>query len=235
MVFLIPICPAIVSCPNFKAHFIKSLGTTNFRHTELSTLSVSEAIKEIEAETYSLDEAPRAYAHKVLGKLAAVKNRFPKESLPSEEFVKRQLYRGLSKTLQDTMNIHLDSWCSLEQFLRSLEHHYNVAVLQGDVTRRRVQAISAPTPSQLPSTAGNNVPKPDPAMQDVLKQLGDLKNKLENLSKKGNNRKYCAFCMVRDHNLADCPNNPPRGVCFDCNRPNCKRGHVNCPGRRPAQ
>ena len=201
----------------------------------VSRTSWTEAFKEIEAETYSLDETPRGFSNRLICKFAALKTRFPYETLPDMEYViKMQLQKGLTKTLQDRMVLHLSPRSSLEEFLRFLEPHYNSAVIQGDVTRRRVQAISTPSSSQLPSNhSDHNSSRSDPATLDLMKQVSELKGRLDSLSSRSSNRRYCAFCMVRDHNLAECPKNPPRGVCFDCLKPQCKRGHVNCPGRRP--
>ncbi len=45
---------------------------------------------------------------------------------------------------------------------------------------------------------------------------------------------YCPYCRSDSHSLASCTKRPPPGTCFDCKRPNCRRGKPGCPGQPEA-
>lgn len=197
-------------------------------HFACST-NITQAWQEIEIERYSIDEAPRAFVNRMKCKLSAFEMKFPKDSLPkADSLVKKKLYRGLSSTSQERLKDFLDDRIPLERFIEFVEYEYHLATISGDVTQRRV----------LPVNNSNSQPQPvvnsnahNPAdLQDLRKQISDLSNKLRKFSKNKENNQYCAYCKVRDHKLSECPRNPPRGVCFDCHKPNCKRGSAKCPG-----
>ena len=202
----------------------------------IGNIGCKEALKEVEAETYSLDEAPRAFAHKVACKLAALRQRFPSENLPERgQFTKLQLFRGLNSELKRLMESHMDASIEFETFLQTLEYHYHISIDRGEVIKRRVQAISTPTPNQSSGVDRSKGQAKDGKVEALQREIQALKARLGDRPGGGRRPKYCAFCLTQGHNLAECPRNPPRGVCFDCLQPNLRRGHVNCSGRRSDQ
>ena len=112
------------------------------------------------------------------------------------------------------------------------EEEYYRAQGTDNGNRNRVLPLSGKSNSQpQPQLAGASQVETQEAKIDALaKKLEDLRNILQTMTVRKQRSKYCAYCRVVDHNLAECPYNPPRGVCFDCHRPNCRRGHDGCPG-----
>ncbi|XP_064093851.1 uncharacterized protein LOC135206363 [Macrobrachium nipponense] len=191
--------------------------------------NIAQAWQEIEIERYSIYEAPRAFVDRMKCKLSAFEMKFPKDSFPkADSLVKKKLYRGLSSTSQERLKDFLDNRIPLERFIEFVEYEYHLATISGDVTQRKVFPVK--NCNSQPQPVVNSNANTTTELQDLKRQISDLSNKLKKFSKNKENNQYCAYCKVRDHKLSECPCNPPKGVCFDCHKPNCKRGSTKCPG-----
>ena len=142
------------------------------------------------------------------------------------------MYRGFTPNAQSRVVDSLDDEIILARFIDLVEYERHLAMSVKEGTELRVLPIntSIPQPQAVTNSPdSNNTP---PELQNLQKQVSDLSEQLRKFSRrKGQyaNKKWCAFCRSADHNLVECPKNPPKGVCFDCLRPNCKRGSKDCP------
>ncbi|XP_068235691.1 uncharacterized protein [Palaemon carinicauda] len=198
-------------------------------HQFACSVNITQSWQEIEMERYSVDEAPRTFVNRMKCKLSAFALKFPKDTLPkADNLVKRKLYSGLDGRSQERLVDFLDDGIPLERFIELFEYEYHLAIISGTVTQRRVLPVH--NSNSLPKPAVNSSAQTTSKLEDLEKQISELSNQLKRLGKKKGNNQYCAYCKVRDHKLSECPHNPPRGVCFDCHRPGCKRGSAQCPG-----
>ena len=197
----------------------------------LYTVSVSQAWKEVEEEEYSMDEAPGAFVNRMRVKMKDLNKKFPGDALPKpNNIIKKKLSRGLPPTAQRRLADFQDEQVPLWRFLEMAEEQRQLAVMRGEITPRRsvpVNATTIPRPQPSKDTGGASG-----GLEEVCDKIEKMVERFEKQMsrRKGFAPKYCAFCQAKGHNLSECPKDPPRGVCFDCHRPNCKRGAAECPG-----
>ena len=145
-----------------------------------------------------------------------------------------KVYKGLNVTAQAKLADFLADHIPLQNFMTYAEEEYYRAQGMNSSSMNRVLPISsnASPQSSQPVTNANQVVMQKNEVEKLSKKLEDLTRQLEKMSskKQKKNEKYCSFCRVTDHNLSDCPLDPPKGVCFDCFQPNLRRGHNGCPG-----
>ena len=197
-------------------------------------MTVNQAWDEIENEYYTGDEPPRCFVNRLRCKVSALEMKFPHDQLPRvDSVIKRKLYYGVNKKAQRKLRHFLDDNVTLSKFLEIVTEEHQIDLRNAETDRRNVFPVNKSSFSRSQPTNADHTSCTDPKILKMEKQLNELCNKFKTFgNKKANNAdKYCAFCRVREHSLTECPNNPPIGVCFDCLRPNCKRGAASCPGR----
>ena len=186
-----------------------------------------DAFGEIMATTYHPDEMPRTFANQLRCKLAAFALRFPDEPMPKpERMIKEKLLAGMPSAKTELGHCHGEEY-PLAKFLDMFES-----------ARRRTRTeqgrpVWKVTPN--PQSTGASVPAPEASnhtdMQKFEQKVEQLLESLKNAAKNPRPRRtWCPYCRSGDHFLKDCPHNPPRGVCFDCQSPDHRRGAPNCPG-----
>ena len=189
------------------------------------TPNLSQAWKEIEAERYNIDEPPRAFIQLLTCKYAALEQKFPNDTLPNkDQLLKNKIYRGLPPQGKNIVHDFLGSETQLTTFIDMVEN-YRLNTYEAERARVRVCAVSTEKKEDI---------KADEEPSDVQAQIKTLARQVYRMN--NNSTPYCAFCRTKNHTLAKCPENPPRGVCFDCLRPECRRGNKDCPKKNsPSQ
>lgn len=207
---------------------IKSLMKKQF----IGAATLLQAWQEVTAMNYFGDEPPSSFINKLQCKISALTLKFPNDAIPtSEKFLKTKVFNGLSTHAQAKLVDFLAEHIPLTNFMTYAEEEYYQA--QGfSTSRNRVLPISGNlNPQSPPSVASASQVGNQNEILALTKKLEELSKKLEKVSlRKQRNSKYCSFCRVTDHNISDCPHNPPLGVCFDCLQRTCRRGKPNCPG-----
>lgn len=186
-------------------------------------VTLTQAWREIEGENYFPNENPRAFMHRLTCKLAALELQFPREHLPSsDKLIKKKLLRGLTPLAQDRLRDFLDSEIPLSKFVEMVEYERDLSRNSqlGNKNIFPVTSTNSTPPLAMPSSSSNST---DDLVRSLQKQVKELQNKLRTKTT------WCAYCRTTDHLLKDCPKHPPRGVCFDCFKPNCYRGRSDCP------
>ncbi len=171
--------------------------------------------------------------------------KFPTESLPNRNnLIKRKLWQGLPSTVQGRIESFLDDEYPLFQFVERVEHE-----------RDFLLEAQHPTVCSIPEKEAESTPKSDPKPPLSNQQFEELQQQLDNLSQRMAQttkpprkysctpcrtnshsrspclKQYCAYCRKSTHSLRNCSHKPPVRACFDCKRPNCRRGKPGCPGK----
>ena len=189
-----------------------------------------QAWVELEGEHYNMEEPPRSFIDRLLVKLESFKMRFKGCSYPdAERLVRFKIWQGFEPVGQTRIRSFVDSDVPLDQFLGMVEREWQLSRAAGDPQYRRVLPITTTPSFPLPEVSGESQGDLKDVLLSLKKGVTTLNEELKNISKTGGKGKYCAYCKVKDHNLKECPHNPPRGVCFDCRRPYCRRGAEGCP------
>lgn len=198
----------------------------------IGSATLLQAWQEITAMTYYSDEPPSSFINKLQCKISALTLKFPNDPIPtSDKFLKTKVFNGLSPHAQAKLSDFLAEHIPLANFMTYAEEEYYQAQGLNSSHRNRVLPLSGNlTPQSPPSVAVASQVGSQNEIAKLTKQLEDLSKKLGQLSKGKSNGKYCSFCRVTDHNISECPQNPPLGVCFDCYQPKCRRGRSTCPG-----
>lgn len=197
-----------------------------FRTEFAADMNFDRAWQEIESFQYDWASSPQAFTNKLNCRYAILESRFPTEKFPDKhKTIKRKLWRGFPSDIRKKMVAFLDEDYPLQKFLDRVEHERQFLVAHHTSTVNSIPGkVEQPTP---PANPGTSIPKQENS--ELKAQLEALNLKVERLTR--NQSKFCPYCRTRSHNLRDCNKHPPLGVCFDCARPNCRRGRPGCPGR----
>ena len=201
---------------------VKKIMSQNF----CSSHSLPQVWRELEGEKYHIDEEPRAFVNRITCKYSAIEQKFPNAHIPSrDKLIKKRLYKGLPPRSQSLLSDFLDGETPLQEFIEMIENERDKTFMGNMAGNIPVFTVKPDKPeSQVTPSLTSQIE----TLQAHVKQLTDRINK-------GQGPKiYCAFCRCTEHNLAKCPRNPPRGVCFDCLQKGFKRGHEDCP-KKPIQ
>ena len=207
------------SWENFKGQL-----KTIFRGTKLH----ENAFREVMALTYHPDEMPRAFANRFKCKMAAFSRRFPEVPTPKiDRTIKKKLLEGVP-SIRGELSFCTGDEYPLDTFLDRFENAMRSANLG--------QARSVWTVTPTPQSNSTSAPAPETSKPTELQELRQkMDQMLEDMKRVTRDprprRKWCPYCRSAEHFLKDCPHNPPRGVCFDCQSPDHRRGAPNCPGR----
>ncbi|XP_076037036.1 uncharacterized protein LOC143022622 [Oratosquilla oratoria] len=200
----------------------------------LGSATLVQAWQEVNALAYYFDEPPSSFVTKLQCRIAALTLKFPNEQIPtSDKFLKTKIYEGLSSEAQARLVDFLADHIPLEKFMLYAEEEYYRAQGMSRGNRNRTMPISGAGSSQSPTPVTGTPQVGNSEIDTLTKEVRELSKRVEKISMRTpqSSNTYCAFCRVTDHNLSACPHNPPRGVCFDCHRPNSRRGHTGCPGQ----
>ncbi len=160
--------------------------------------------------------------------------RFPNEKFPNrDKTIKRKLWQGLPKMSKERLEGFLEDGYPLQKFIDRLEHE-----------RLYLEASNGPNVWRIPEQKESmeTIPSPPSPVSTVSQEeIEDLRKQVRELKASLSTRrppmtkppvKYnCPYCQKSNHSLRECWRAPPPGHCFDCRRPNCRRGSANCPGR----
>ena len=217
-------------------------------------INFDTAWQELTALNYDWLDAPQAFMHKFICKYGAIESRFPSNSLPNRErLLKRRLWKGMPKAARNRLEEFLDEAYPLKQFIERLSHERVLMLESNDNPMLAVKATDTPS---TPTTSTNPCVEPTPVssaanaqdteMHALRQRVTELEQALNSRtppppplsrpphSRPPSSRPYlCSYCRAYDHTLQYCTRRPPIGHCFDCRRPGCRRGHPNCPARRP--
>ncbi len=160
-----------------------------------------------------------------------------------------EIAQAIESNCKSTVKSRIESFTDtdypLTQFLDRLEHERQFLM-----EAKKIPVLHIPQKEEKPTVS----PETKPPMSNS--QFEKLQGQLETLSKKmslmvkppptryscpkcrTNDHSrincpspYCPYCRNDSHSLANCTRKPPIGTCFDCRRPNCRRGRPGCPGR----
>ncbi len=211
-------------------------------------LNLDQAWRELEAATYDWEDSPQAFTNRLICRYAVLEQKFSAEKLLNRDrLIKRKLWQGLPSTVKSRIESFTDTDYPLTQFLDCLEHERQFLL----------EAQKVPV-FHIPEKGGKPTPPPEaePRMtnqhfEKLQQQLDNLTQKMTKMIKPPTSFKcprcrtddhtrsncpspYCPYCRNDTHSLSNCTQRPPVGTCFDCRRPNCRRGKPGCPGRTEA-
>ena len=158
-------------------------------------------------QRYSWYENPHAFVQNFKCDFSSIEGNFSHQALPNrDKIIKTKLLQGFPKVNQDFLSAFVDDSIPLDQFLVHVQQQRTM--LQQSTPEYAVRA---------------NQPHPRSDNSNPM-------NRSNGFSVNPSNS-YCAHCKSTSHDLRDCRSKPPPGCCFDCLRPNCRRGNRDCPGR----
>ena len=156
-------------------------------------------------QRYSWQENPHAFVQNFKCDFSSIEGNFAHQALPNrDKIIKRKLLQGFPKVNQDFLSAFVDDSIPLDQFLVHVQQQRTM--LQQSSPEYAVRANQA-SPSEFPKLNSSKITKPSFTSP------------------------YCFFCKSSSHEFKNCRSKPPPGCCFDCLRPNCRRGNRDCPGR----
>lgn len=206
-------------------------------------INFDQAWRVHEDQQYDWRENPHTYIQSFKCKYAILQSRFVGEKLPSRDtLIKKKLSQGFPQHSREKLEMFLDREIPLSTFIERVEHERLVLSHQQNLTQPVVWnrlSTSEVGRNRLEYPLTTTSSPPDPVVESIerLKQsVESLSHKLEVLEAKASVTKYqssprySVFCKTTGHEVRDCRRKPRLGRCFDCDRPNCRRGNPDCPG-----
>ena len=206
----------------------------------------NKAIDELREMKYKVQDDPYEFIRLFTVRYAAVKSAYPNDQLWSrDKMIRKKLIDSVDKSLQEMLDYVSGSKVDLRVFLHKFDEVRRLE-LQRNLVESRVYSVNQPTQKSTPSSSGHdenqttskgNVSHKEQlgssSIKSLEKQLASQNLLIEQLTKTvgKQSKKYCAFCKESTHSLMECPKKPTKGLCFDCQGKNCKRGDKNCPGK----
>ncbi len=141
------------------------------------------------------------------------------------------MWQGFPREARDKLENFLEENYQLTKFLDSLEHEREFLVNRPTIpnmkkTEEKKDEVTLPPPVQA-------APFQSTSETDQLKnQLKELSEKMALINSRPQLGPYCTYCKSNTHASQECYRRPPPGECYDCWRPNSRRGNAGCPGRR---
>ena len=178
----------------------------------------------------------RSYVNAVFMQHDMLVTKFPNEIFPRvENLIKRKLVEQAPAQIKAQMKPWMEERVQISKFLEMLRRRTESVEMAGYQGVNYVPQGTSLTniPTSAPQRV-NLVPQPTQtaSMLDFQGQIDSVKQMLATLTQnKGfsSTQDYCVFCRIRGHLLRDCPQSPPRGVCWACFDPNHRRGDPKCP------
>ncbi|MEL7520138.1 MAG: hypothetical protein AAGJ80_00740, partial [Cyanobacteria bacterium J06553_1] len=179
----------------------------------------------------------RPFVNAVLMQHDMLVNRFPNHIFPRvDNVIKRKLLAQASPTVITNMKPWLEERIPVFRFLDIFRQSKTTSEggrAYQTVNYTPLQPTQPPPILQQTSQRVNLIPPPSngDSNQAVQSQIEGIKKLLEEMNKNrvDHNQEYCVFCRVIGHLLRDCPQAPPRGVCWACFAPDHRRGDPVCP------
>lgn len=95
---------------------------TFFRGEFAADITFDRGWKEVEGMKYDWAESPQAFTNTLICKYALLESTYPRETLPNrDQFIKKKLWRGLTKDTRDRVETFLDEGYPLNKFITRLE------------------------------------------------------------------------------------------------------------------
>ena len=185
--------------------------------------------------SYSLEEDPRAFVNKLRVLYSSVEG----SGLPDQDTViKQKLLEGLDPSMKAAMNILMvDTNTKLSTFVEELEKLRNAQSVKSQ-SERRIRELEETSPTNSEERGESGAIQTSDALvsltnaitEQIRQGQADL---VRALSKEKQTTKFCGYCRSKDqHWSSNCPQNPPRGSCFDCWTVGHKRNDAVCPKKR---
>lgn len=209
-------------------------------------LNLDRTWQELESATYDWEDSPQAFTNRLICRYAVLETKFSTEKLPNRDrLIKRKLFQGLPSTVRSRIESFTDTDYPLTLFLDRLEHERQFLLEAKKIPVLHIpQKEEKPTvsPETKPPTSNSNFEKLQGQLEDLSKMMSLMvkppppryscpKCRTNDHSRSNCPSPYCPYCRNDSHSLANCTRKPPLGYCFDCRRPNCRRGKPGCPGR----
>lgn len=203
-------------------------------------INFDQAWRVHEEQHYDWRENPHTFIQSFKCQYAVLQSRFIGEKLPSRDgLIKKKLAQGFPQHSREKLEFFLDKEIPLATFVERVEHERLVLSHQQPLPEsagwNRLELVRNPVQSQQPLTSS----QPDPVLEglenlkqsmEVMKQRLEVLEMRSNVAKYQARTKYCTYCKIPGHELGECKKRPRLGRCFDCDRPNCRRGNPECPG-----
>ena len=196
-----------------------------FREEFAAEVNFDRAWQEIESMRYNWGDSPQVFTNELNCKYALIESTFPNEKIPSkDQLIKRKLWRGMALEAKEKLETFLGEGYPLNKFIDRVEFERQFLLGRAPqfvctVPDKKVEKLDLPKTPLTPPTSD---------MDDLKAQLKSLAEKVERL---GKDKTFCPYCRSNTHDLRNCSKCPAPGTCFDCLRPNCRRGSPGCPGK----
>lgn len=178
-------------------------------------LGFDRAWQNIDNMRYDWQDSPQAFVNTFICQYSLLETKFAAEELPNRDsLLKKKLLRGMPSETHEKLTSFLEPAIPLVKFMDRLEAERDIRLYQKDI---KVNTVTEKTENA---------------------QVLDLRNQVEQLTQKltqvtqPRSQLWCSKCRTSTHNTQECRSQPRRSLCYDCNRPNCRRGDPRCPGRR---
>ena len=200
-----------------------NLSWSEFKHClkeELTDQNKEHVFDEISSMRYNFHEDPTEFVTSVRCKFALLGGQKGNEVPNINRILKQKLISGLPRLNRDRLELFKDENIPMVKFLDKFGHERDKVLAQ---TEGNLRAIK----EEGEGESSNAISRRLDGLEQKLRQVGNATTP----RKYPVESKYCSYCRSTSHNLRDCRLNPPRGVCFDCRRPNCRRGLPTCTGK----
>ena len=188
---------------------------TCLRQEFATELNFDQAWQHIDRMTYDWVDSPQAFVNEFICQYSILETKFNSEELPNrDKLLKRKLLRGMPSDTHEKLSSFLESNIPLRKFIDRVETERSVRLHNGE---NKVSMI-------------NQAPEND-QVAELKKQVDELTIKLQQ-SNQPRETVWCNYCKTTNHHTKACRNRPRYVACFDCNKPNCRRGHPQCPVRK---
>ena len=182
-----------------------------------------DAISEMK---YQLEDDPMEFVKSLKCKFATLEARSTAHEIPNVvKTIKTKLTRGLPRESRERMQLFQDEHIPLKRFMDRFNMERMVALAQEGEVRRVTPAPAEEAPNSIT----------DRRLEEIEERLRQLNTKQSGYQSDRNyntsSSVYCPYCRATSHRATECWRRPTPGSCYDCLRPNCRRGQPNCPGR----
>ena len=189
--------------------------------TDRNKDNLFDAISEMQ---YQVEEDPMEFVANLKCKFASLEVRATSGEIPNvAKTIKMKLTQGLPRESRDRLQLFNDEHVPLKRFLDRFIMERMVVLAQ----EREVRRV---TPAQAEETASSATNLRLEELEGRLRQLNTVQQSSQP-SREHRASPYCPYCRATSHRPAECWRRPTPGSCYDCLRPNCRRGQPNCPGR----
>ncbi len=187
---------------------------TNLQNEFATELGFDRAWQNIDNMKYDWQDSPQAFVNEFICQYSLLETKFEAEVLPNRDtLLKKKLLRGMPTETHEKLTSFVEPSIPLVKFMDRLEAERALRLYQNEI---KVNTITN---------------KPDSAqVSDLKQQVEELTHKLAQVSHP-RRQMWCNNCRTTTHHTRECRRQPRRSVCYDCKRPNCRRGEPNCPGR----